>query len=291
MAQVWVRTHSITSMRHAHCGRRVSLLSLRRLHFPLFPHHLLSYHPVLPSDRQLHLPGCGGQIPCALPPMRQNINQMWKVLKKEVDFGEPTSSFDHVYVGCTQRGFETSKDVVEHTEMCLNLESQQAQKKNFFVQGILTQTFSHGSMTWKVMQRSAWKDIANWRTKLSSNCTKSQQFKEERGFVGEVSKVCSQIVLKCLYLARIGRPDNQWSVNTLARAVTKWTRACDKRLVRLISEKRHTSEFKQYCHAGNTAHQCRLGLFQNSDFAGDLEDSKSTSDAICAYLEVTRLFA
>ena len=27
----------------------------------------------------------------------------------------------------------------------------------------------------------------------------------------------------------------------------------------------------------NTAKQCRLGLFQDSDFAGDLEDSKSTS--------------
>ena len=28
---------------------------------------------------------------------------------------------------------------------------------------------------------------------------------------------------------------------------------------------------------GNTAKQCRLGLFQDFDFAGDLEDSKSTS--------------
>ena len=28
---------------------------------------------------------------------------------------------------------------------------------------------------------------------------------------------------------------------------------------------------------GNTAKQCRPGLFQDSDFAGDLEDSNSTS--------------
>ena len=33
----------------------------------------------------------------------------------------------------------------------------------------------------------------------------------------------------------------------------------------------------QYCHVGNTVKQCRLGLFQDSDFAGDLEDSKSTT--------------
>ena len=39
----------------------------------------------------------------------------------------------------------------------------------------------------------------------------------------------------------------------------------------------HTSEYKQYCYVGNTAKQCRLGLFQDSDFAGDLGDSKSTS--------------
>ena len=61
-------------------------------------------------------------------------------------------------------------------------------------------------------------------------------------------------------------------MNKLARSITKWNKACDKRLFRLIS-----SEYKQFCHVGNTAKQCRLGLFQDSDFAGDLEDSKSTS--------------
>ena len=70
-----------------------------------------------------------------------------------------------------------------------------------------------------------------------------------------------------LYLARIGRPDILWSVNKLARSITKWTKACDKRLNRLISYIHHTSEYKQYCHVGNTAKQCRLGLFQDSDFA------------------------
>ena len=55
------------------------------------------------------------------------------------------------------------------------------------------------------------------------------------------------------------------------------SQACDKRLSRLISHIHCTSEYKQYCHLGNTAQQCRLGLFQDSDFAGDIEDSKSTS--------------
>ena len=101
---------------------------------------------------------------------------------------------------------------------------------------------------------------------------------------GELSDVCSQIVLKCLYLARAGRHYFLWSVNKLARAITKWTRACDKRPARLISYIHCTSEFKQNCHVGNTAQQCRLGLFQDSDFAGDLEDSKSTSGGtLCVF--------
>ena len=50
----------------------------------------------------------------------------------------------------------------------------------------------------------------------------------------------------------------------------------DKRLCRLISYIHHTCEYKQYCHVENTAKQCSLGLFQDSDFARDLEDSKST---------------
>ena len=38
------------------------------------------------------------------------------------------------------------------------------------------------------------------------------------------------------------------------------------------------------CHVGNTAKQCRLGLFQDSDFAGDLEDTKSTSGGtLCVF--------
>ena len=73
-------------------------------------------------------------------------------------------------------------------------------------------------------------------------------------------------------------------MNKLARSITKWTKACDKRLNRLISYIHHTCEYRQYCHVGNTAKQCRLGLFQDSDFTGDLEDSKSTSGGtLCVF--------
>ena len=130
-------------------------------------------------------------------------------------------------------------------------------------------------MTWLVMQRSVWNDSVSWRTRRFSNSTKyllhalidDHHLKEEEmKSVGELSTTCSQMVLKCFYLARIGRPDILWSVNKLARSITKWIKACDKRLNLWISYIHHTCEYKQYCHVGNTAKQCRLGLFEDLRF-------------------------
>ena len=124
------------------------------------------------------------------------------------------------------------------------------------------------------MLKSASKSLVNWPTKRKNNCAKFQlnawmsTTSERKSWraVGELSNVCYHIVLQCLYLARIGRPDIRWPENKLARAVTKWTRACDKRLARLISHIHHTDDYRQYCHVGNTAQHCRLGFFQDSDF-------------------------
>ena len=44
----------------------------------------------------------------------QNFDPMWKVLNKEVDLGEPTSFLDHVYLVCTQRQCQVSKDIVDN---------------------------------------------------------------------------------------------------------------------------------------------------------------------------------
>ena len=72
-------------------------------------------------------------------------------------------------------------------------------------------------------------ELANKTTqqlyKVSTPCIDDHQFKEEElKSVRELSDVCSQIILKCLYLARTFRPDFLRSVNKLARAIRKWTR-------------------------------------------------------------------
>ena len=217
---------------------------------------------------------------------KQNLDPMWKLLNKAVDLGEPTSFLDHVYLGCTQRQCEISKDTVDnYSTMFESRISAGEVEKLPFPQNLRISSWSYdmAGHAKKCVERYC--ELANKTTqqlyKLSTPCIDDHHFKEEMKSVGELSQVCSQIVLKCLHLTLIGRPDILWSVNKLARSITKWTKACDKRLNRLISyiyiHIHHTCEYRQYCHVGNTAKQCRLGLFQDSDFAGDPEYSKSTS--------------
>ena len=116
-------------------------------------------------------------------------------------------------------------------------------------------TSLRGRTTWKGMQRDALNGVANWQTKQSSKCircphhvltttsSKRKNWKRWETF----SKSALKSSWKCLYLARIGRPDILWSVNKLTRAVTKWTRACDRRLARLIAYIHHTKDHQQYC--------------------------------------------
>ena len=93
--------------------------------------------------------------------------------------------------------------------------------------------------------------------------------------------------MKCLYLARIGRPAILWSVNELARSITKWTKACDKRLNRLISYIHHTCEYKQYCHVGNTADWY---YFKTPILQEILRMQNLLRVEHCAFLEVIHLF-
>ena len=176
---------------------------------------------------------------------KQNLDPMWKVLNKEVDLGEPTSFLDHVYLGCTQRQCQISKDFVDNCRTMFEsrISAVRAEKLSF-PQNIRISSWSYDMVGHAKKCVERYCELANKTTqqlyKVSTPCIDDHHFKEEEmKSVGDLSQVCSQIVLNCLYLARIGRPDIRWSVNKLARPITKWTKACDKRLCRLISYIHH----------------------------------------------------
>ena len=150
--------------------------------------------------------------------------------------------------------------------------------------------YLHCPMKRKFMQRNARRDIANLRMQRLSNYTKSRRrawmiINLEKKKLDQLEK-CPQFAPKLwnVYIWHVLVGLVLMVSKKLARAFTKWTKSCDKRLSRLISYIHHTCEYRQYCHVGNTAEQCRLGLFQDSDFAGDLEDSNSTSGGtLCTF--------
>ena len=105
---------------------------------------------------------------------KQNINPTWKILMKDVDLGEPTSFLDHVYLGCTQRECQISKDIVDNYRNMFESRISAGVKETYQFPRNRMRIFTHGPMKWKVMQRNAWKDIADWQSKQLNCYTKSQ---------------------------------------------------------------------------------------------------------------------
>ena len=86
------------------------------------------------------------------------------------------------------------------------------------------------------------KDESSLKNILTPSIDEHQIPPDEFEGKGILDAVAARIVLKLLYLARVGRMHILWSVNTLAREVTRWNPACDRRLHRLVSYLHNTRD-------------------------------------------------
>ena len=104
-----------------------------------------------------------------------------------------------------------------------------------------------------VSPRSNEKDIPYYKTPPIDD-----QFLTPEDMVkkGKLHDVCSRIVLEILWLTRRARPDTYWAVNSLARLVSKWTVACDKRLLRLVGYLRWSKYHSLQVTVGNMPKEC-----------------------------------
>ena len=154
---------------------------------------------------------------------KQNTAPMWQKVMKNRDLEEPTSFLDHVHLGCTQRECKPNEIIIEqYTKMIESRTSAGATEK------LPEWEKPHGkTVAWSYdMEGHARKCVARHSEpakkqqmeqlyKVSSPCLDDHQFRqEELESVEELSEGCSQIVLKCLYLSRIGRPDSQQTCNS-----------------------------------------------------------------------------
>ena len=109
---------------------------------------------------------------------------MWKVLNKEVDLGEPKSFLDHVYLGCTQRQCEISKDIVDNNRTMFESRiSAGATEKLPCSENLRISSWSYDmeGHAKKCVERYC--ELANKTTqqlyKVSTQCIDDHHFKEE----------------------------------------------------------------------------------------------------------------
>ena len=247
---------------------------------------------------------------------RENITDMWNRIRKEIDLDPETELIENVYLGCNQKEVQpdlqclnsknelfkklTTYAIAEGVLCEADLKQETPQAGSMILAGgdpsssrrSYPKTDVSKTRAWnydmighaeKCVER--WCELANKEPKdlpmVGTPCIDDHNLRPE-DFIekGELSQVCQKIVMKCLYLARIGRPDILYAINVLARCMTKWTRACDKRLERLIAYIHKTNNHVQHCFVGDKAEDCKLGLFCDASFAADLKDSKSTTGAL-----------
>jgi hypothetical protein len=99
---------------------------------------------------------------------------------------------------------------------------------------------------------------------------------------GRLGTEAAKILMKTLYCARLLRFDLLWTLCKLARCVTKWTKACDRRLHRLMSYLQTSRDITLEAFCGDEANQLSLMVYADADFDGDIVSSKSTSGAYLA---------
>ncbi len=74
--------------------------------------------------------------------------------------------------------------------------------------------------------------------------------------------------MKIMYLARFSRFDLLRAVCKLAKMITKWTRACDLKLLRLVKYILHSRTHRQIGLVGDMLPDLRIGFYTDSEFAG-----------------------
>ena len=234
---------------------------------------------------------------CENEERRTTRNTCVAKLLKEVDLEKPTSLLDLVHFGVHAAWmWAEPKDYSGEQEHVRIFDLSRCDPTVSWLRD-LTLTLPHGLMKKKDLRRNAWEGTANWQTRQTSKCTKSPH--QVLMIITSKERIRNQgWIINGVYAHRpevlvLSSHRQAWHCMVCKlphKSFHQMNKACGKRLARLNSYVRVTSSYRQYSHAGNAASECRLGLFQDADFSGDLADSKSTSAGVLVHLlEATHL--
>ena len=94
---------------------------------------------------------------------------------------------------------------------------------------------------------------------------------------GRLAPLAASVLMKIIYLARCRRFDLLHPVSLLAREVTEWNRACDKRLHRLVCDLNSTRTRNLEAFVGDEPCDCTMIVYADTSYADDSNNSRSTS--------------
>ena len=94
---------------------------------------------------------------------------------------------------------------------------------------------------------------------------------------GQLAESSASILMKLLWLARLSRPDINFPVVSLAAQISKWSRADDLRLKRLVGYVKQTAHFGIMGEVAKTEVPPLIRAFCDSDLAGCVTSCKSHS--------------
>ena len=116
--------------------------------------------------------------------------------------------------------------------------------------------------------------------RVSTPCNaESAMTDEEIATQGDLHDSAARILMRCLWLARLCRPDISFAVTRLASRVTRWTAWEDRQTLRLVSHIHHTREVCMHASCSWDAPPV-LNVYTDADFAACPYTAKSTSGIV-----------
>ena len=224
--------------------------------------------------------------------------KMWNLLSKRIVLDPQVPMNGGTYLGCTQYDIEAPENIIKQTQEAYpeltsqtNLPKATCAKNDEYID-FFNKAYPSSKRKKEDSEKTnvrAWEyemtghavkcvekyleitkmDIKALKKVVTPNLDDHQLAPEDFEAKGELHEGAATVVLTCLFLARFQRPDICWTVNSLAREVTRWNLACDRRLLRLISYLHHTKHYTQSAFVGDVLTDLRLLLFTDASFAGD----------------------
>ena len=99
---------------------------------------------------------------------------------------------------------------------------------------------------------------------------------------GQLTESAARILMKILWLARLSRPDLLVAVTTLVSHVCSWSKNDDRRVHRLVGCILNSVDHAMILCINDPPSELRLALYCDSDFAGCVDTSRSTSGYVLA---------